>query len=120
MLRDVQVFKVDRQGKSPKAKGASKIKSIALSGVTILAVLTYYFKFHPVGYAQHPTNGESVWGNIKDTDIISTDSHFSCQGKTYCSQMTSCEEARFYLKHCPDQATDGDGDGEPCESQWCN
>ena len=44
---------------------------------------------------------------------------FQCQGKRYCSQMTSCEEATFYLRNCPGVQIDGDGDGIPCESQWC-
>jgi len=45
---------------------------------------------------------------------------YSCQGKTYCSQMASCKEARFYLKNCPNVNIDGNNDGEPCEMQWCN
>ena len=45
---------------------------------------------------------------------------FACQGKQYCSQMTSCEEATFYLKNCPDVKIDGDRDGFPCEEQWCS
>ena len=44
---------------------------------------------------------------------------FSCNGKVYCSEMTSCEEARFYQTNCPGTKMDGDGDGVPCESQWC-
>lgn len=44
---------------------------------------------------------------------------FSCDGRTRCSQMTSCEEAMFFLHNCPGTQMDGDGDGEPCESQWC-
>jgi cold shock CspA family protein len=44
---------------------------------------------------------------------------FQCAGKTRCNQMTSCEEAMFYLRHCPGSVTDGDGDGRPCEDQWC-
>lgn len=114
--------KIDRLTKSPTAKRSLKFKfkSIVFGCVAILAVLNYYFKFHSVGYVQYPTNGNSVLENFKNTDINSSDSHFSCQGKTYCSQMTSCEEARFYLKYCPNQATDGDRDGEPCEGQWCN
>lgn len=46
-------------------------------------------------------------------------SGFQCDGRTYCSQMTSCEEAHFFLAHCPDTKMDGDGDGIPCEQQWC-
>ena len=40
---------------------------------------------------------------------------YKCSGKQYCSEMTSCEEARFYLKNCPNNKTDGDNDGKPCE-----
>ncbi|KQX99397.1 cold-shock protein [Rhodanobacter sp. Root480] len=44
---------------------------------------------------------------------------FNCDGRTRCSQMTSCAEATYFLKQCPGTQMDGDGDGEPCESQWC-
>ena len=47
-------------------------------------------------------------------------SQFRCEGKTRCSQMTSCEEAKFYIQNCPGTQMDGDGDGVPCESQWCS
>jgi cold shock CspA family protein len=42
-----------------------------------------------------------------------------CDGRTHCSQMTSCAEAKFFLKHCPDVQMDGNNDGVPCEKQWC-
>jgi endonuclease YncB( thermonuclease family) len=44
---------------------------------------------------------------------------FRCDGRTRCSQMRSCEEATFFLKHCPGVQMDGDGNGVPCESQFC-
>jgi cold shock CspA family protein len=44
---------------------------------------------------------------------------FECQGKVRCSEMRSCQEAMFYLQNCPGVAMDGDGDGIPCENQWC-
>jgi hypothetical protein len=44
---------------------------------------------------------------------------FACDGRIYCSQMTSCEEARFFLGHCPNTRLDGDGAGIPCEKRWC-
>ena len=46
-------------------------------------------------------------------------SSYSCQGKTHCSEMVSCEEATFYQRNCPGTMMDGDGDGIPCERQWC-
>lgn len=44
---------------------------------------------------------------------------FSCDGRLHCSQMTSCEEATFFLKNCPGTKMDGDNDGVPCEAQLC-
>lgn len=44
---------------------------------------------------------------------------FSCDGRTYCSQMTSCAEATFFLRNCPGVKMDGNHDGVPCEIQWC-
>jgi hypothetical protein len=46
--------------------------------------------------------------------------NYSCQGKEHCSQMSSCEEALFYLNNCPNTKIDGNNDGVPCEKQWCN
>ncbi|UCV29741.1 cold shock domain-containing protein [Ferribacterium limneticum] len=44
---------------------------------------------------------------------------FRCDGRRFCSDMTSCEEATYFLRNCPNTEMDGDGDGIPCESQWC-
>lgn len=45
--------------------------------------------------------------------------NYHCDGRTYCSQMTSCEEATWFLKNCPGTKMDGNNDGIPCEKQWC-
>lgn len=44
---------------------------------------------------------------------------FRCDGRTHCAQMRSCEEATFFLRHCPGVKMDGNRDGVPCERQWC-
>lgn len=44
---------------------------------------------------------------------------FSCDGRSMCSQMTSCQEATLFLQNCPGMKMDGNGDGVPCEQQWC-
>jgi endonuclease YncB( thermonuclease family) len=42
---------------------------------------------------------------------------YSCSGgKKYCKDMTSCEEATFYLNQCGHKNLDRDGDGKPCEN----
>lgn len=49
----------------------------------------------------------------------SATSPFRCDGRTHCSQMTSCQEATYFLRHCPGVQMDGNNDGVPCEQQWC-
>ena len=44
---------------------------------------------------------------------------YKCDGRVHCSQMTSCEEATFFLRNCPGVKMDGNNDGVPCEMQWC-
>jgi len=46
-------------------------------------------------------------------------SSFRCDGRKYCSQMSSCAEAKYFLANCPGVKMDGDNDGIPCEEQWC-
>lgn len=50
----------------------------------------------------------------------SSSAKYRCDGRTHCSQMTSCEEATFFLRNCPGTKMDGDNDGIPCERQLCN
>lgn len=47
-------------------------------------------------------------------------SSFHCDGRRHCSQMRSCDEAKYFLANCPGTTMDGDGDGIPCERQWCS
>ena len=43
---------------------------------------------------------------------------FACDGRQHCSQMSSYEEAVFFIKNCPNTKMDGDHDGIPCERQF--
>ena len=53
-----------------------------------------------------------------ETQPVRQTEQFQCQGKVWCSQMSSYEEAIFYLRNCPGTKMDGDGDGDPCEQQF--
>lgn len=70
-----------------------------------------------------PTDGKTL--NINSSHPVSIvkkekiDGRYKCSGKIYCSEMTSCAEAKFYLRNCPGTKMDGDNDGIPCEKQWC-
>lgn len=41
---------------------------------------------------------------------------YTCGSKTYCGEMTSCDEAYYYLNTCGLTRLDGDSDGVPCET----
>lgn len=45
---------------------------------------------------------------------------YRCDGRSLCSQMTSCAEATWFLQNCPGVKMDGNRDGVPCEKQWCS
>lgn len=50
---------------------------------------------------------------------LSTPPAARCDGRTHCSEMRSCADATWVQRNCPGAAMDGDGDGVPCETQWC-
>jgi hypothetical protein len=96
----------------------------------ILAVLGWqgYNAYHRASLAsEEPAaestedSGEFETGGADEglDEPVSDDSRFTCDGRTHCSQMTSCEEATWFINHCPGTKMDGGNDGVPCESQWC-
>ena len=86
------------------------------------AIWQGYNKFRHPEAASAPEQGQAnaSWTHyFTDNNKSEKQPQFSCDGRTYCSQMTSCEEATFFLKNCPGVEMDGDGNGIPCERQWC-
>jgi len=61
-------------------------------------------------------SNSSSYSSVKENNSVS---RFKCDGRTFCSQMTSCDEAKFFLNNCPNTKMDGNNDGIPCEEQWC-
>ena len=53
-----------------------------------------------------------------NTPSAASASSFRCDGRQHCSQMSSYDEAVFFLRNCPNTKMDGDGDGIPCERQF--
>jgi len=69
--------------------------------------------------ASSPVSLEPV-ENARSEPSSPQSSSFKCDGRTYCSQMTSCAEAKYFLSNCPGAKMDGDKNGVPCERQWCS
>jgi hypothetical protein len=91
-------------------------------------------KFVAAGVALGVLGGVALYGYWTDFDypllrsVLSKDTPvtqprgtplFRCDGRSRCEQMTSCEEAMFFLKNCKPIELDKDKDGIPCEVQWC-
>lgn len=49
------------------------------------------------------------------TQATST-SIYQCDGRQYCSEMISRNEAIFFINNCPNTKMDSDNDGVPCEN----
>jgi len=108
----------------PRQRAASRRASPLLGRliglVIVVALGAYGFKTWQ-GYtrrAQLAAQEPAVMPLSSRTDAAP--SAFRCDGRTHCSQMTSCSEAKYFLNNCPGTKMDGNHDGVPCEQQWCN
>jgi endonuclease YncB( thermonuclease family) len=68
-------------------------------------------KQHPSTVAEQPHAVVSA----TTTRATATSLDHSCGNKKHCSEMSSCEEAKYYLTQGGVKTLDGDGDGVPCE-----
>ena len=74
----------------------------------------------PGAASASPAPGEKGRPSSTATPTEPPAASFKCDVRRYCSQMTSCAEAKYFLAHCPGVKMDGDGNGIPCERQWCS
>jgi cold shock CspA family protein len=98
------------------------VSSIAkmLGLLLILALGGYGYKqYNQQTLNYSPTAAQTSIARETGGKQYSEPTAFNCDGRTHCSQMTSCAEAKFFLKNCPGTKMDGDNDGVPCEQQWC-
>lgn len=122
-----QAVKVYRQalGKPstyPRTKSQShrstRSPASVLVGLALLVALGAfgYGKYNQFASQSRPSSAVASQ-DAAGPDALS--SSYRCDGRKYCSQMTSCTEAKFFLKNCPGTQMDGNHDGVPCEQQWC-
>jgi hypothetical protein len=67
----------------------------------------------------HQFDSPGTFEKERENIPVTPTSSFKCDGRKFCSQMTSCSEAKYFLSNCPGVKMDGNGDGTPCEKQWC-
>jgi Excalibur calcium-binding domain len=105
--------------RSQSLRGCDALKNALI--VVALGLVGWFAYTRAVGPSTSGASAPGVAEPENASDFLSEDSNssFSCDGREYCSQMTSCEEATYFLRNCPGVKMDGNGDGIPCERQWC-
>lgn len=110
-----------RPSRAPPAR--SGLLSGALTLAAMAAIAWYGYDRYSGRFDSSDSDGSRLnarsapAAGAGSVDVSERGPAFVCDGRRHCSQMKSCEEARFFLRHCPDTQMDGDNDGEPCEQQ---
>ena len=87
-----------------------------ISGLLVCALFWYGYSH----YAKRAARFDSALPAVSAVPAkLPVPADFRCDGRNQCSQMTSCREATLFLQNCPGMKMDGNGDGVPCEQQWC-
>jgi cold shock CspA family protein len=105
----------NRERRGSSSFGTKVVGLLLLGGLG-----AYGFNAYKSSAARYRTNAESLVSQPTSVTAPAAElSSFRCDGRTHCSQMTSCKGAKFFLKNCPGTQMDGNNDGTPCEQQWC-
>ncbi|MFZ9311000.1 MAG: cold shock domain-containing protein [Arenimonas sp.] len=87
-----------------------------LIGLMFLLVAGYFIKNQYQARSFHVAEAQPIESALsKHSEAAPA---FACDGRIHCSEMRSEEEAIFFIQNCPNTKMDGDGDGQPCESQF--
>lgn len=108
----VEQLNAERQKALRQAASVSAVSPASASGGQS--------SLNPGGSAGSSALREKERPNAAVAPIASPVESFKCDGRVHCSQMASCSQAKYFLGHCPGVKMDGDGNGIPCEKQWCN
>jgi len=97
-----------------------KLIPLAVIAALVWAGTIYYERTVRIQAPEDAASVLSLAGDaVEASQVDESEQEFACDGRTHCSQMTSCEEAEYFLANCPNVKMDGGGDGVPCERQWC-
>lgn len=95
-------------------KSISAVIALLVIGLIVMSVAQKFTSAPAAVTSQStaPNNTSQTLSEVKANQ-------FTCDGRTHCSEITSCDEATYFLEHCPNTEMDGDNDGIPCEAQHC-
>jgi cold shock CspA family protein len=105
--------------RQPERSPVKGLMTLVLAGIVVVSGYTQYTAWQRARSVQTPELPLPTQAPSPPAPS-SAASPFRCDGRTHCSQMTSCHEAKYFLAYCPDVKMDGNRDGVPCEQQWCH
>ncbi|HEH9402623.1 TPA: cold shock domain-containing protein [Aeromonas bestiarum] len=116
--RGAQPAVSSRPGPGPSYRRKSNWRGKLIPLLVLAGLFSVYSRFSAESVSPPPASSfsqEEAGSSYSPTFVR------QCDGRQYCSQMTSCEEATWFLQNCPNTKMDGRGRGNgiPCESQWC-
>lgn len=121
--RMIKVLGLSNQKTYPPKNQGNNIKELlsTVFSVLMLGAIGYYgyseLSKHFGSHEREPLPVVSQ-NNTQVGQPKVTNQNFTCDGRQHCNQMTSKDEAQYFLAHCPDVKMDGDGDGDACEQQF--
>jgi len=107
------------RARQERRQSMEALRNVLLTVVIFAAAWGIYSRVHTPRGSPAISPPQSQRLDSQSDASESQQSPFRCDGRTYCSQMTSCAEAKYFLAHCPNVKMDGDHNGIPCERQWC-
>lgn len=110
-----QAYTRDRTRPSRKSRSAVPVLVVLAVG----SALGWYFGRPDVPPAAPEAISSPALAPSSAPSIVDPQPAYRCDGRSRCPEMTSCEEAKWFLHHCAGTLSDGDHDGIPCEDQWC-
>jgi cold shock CspA family protein len=101
----------------PKPRRANTVLGIIFTALVVgfVGYVAYVHISHPGS-----TVSASMYKIFFAREALHDNPQFHCEAaKSSCSRMSSCAEALYHQEMCGVPEMDGDGDGIPCEQQWC-
>jgi len=100
------------------------LKNLVILIVICAAAWQFYFKDSTLVESSHKkavtefSNSDAMRTLAKAKELAKPKVTYTCDGRQHCSQMKSYDEAKYFIRYCPNTEMDEDGDGIPCERQF--
>ncbi len=109
--------------RAPQGEPSTSLFTWLLSVIVVISGGIFAYNFVQKSLHRHDLANQSVNKETLAIANIQADSNpqgFKCDGRVHCSDMTSRQEADWFVANCLGTKMDGNGDGEACEndSRW--